>query len=241
MRKAKRQVLQGISQRDFQGLLLSVGKTTRARRPLSPIEVGELCAKCLEAGATIAEITDELKMTDKGMVAKFLRTKEIVPSLRHLVSWGHSADGALGFSVAAQVARLPADQQELAAEAVLKHKLTRDEMTSVIQLLSRSEDPLDKCIDRVVRRRPVVRVRQIVLGAITDGRLATKLGKLTQLKRDDLLLRVVTELFPTAKDFTAKLGIERFTIIGGKTVASTVAADPQVEQHINESLAAGLK
>ena len=66
--------------------------------------------------------------------------------------------------------------------------------------------------------------------------MRTKLGSLSQLERDELLERIVSRVFPGAKDFTAKLGVGRFAIIGGKSVADTVAADSQVEQSINKCL-----
>jgi hypothetical protein len=229
-------MLPGLTSREFQELLLSVGKTTRARRPLSPVEVGELCAKSVDKGANPKEITEELKMTDRGMVSKFLRVRDLVPEIRHLVSWGSSGDGAIGFSVAAQLARLSEGDQATASEAILKYRLTRDEMISVIQLLERSKQPLEACVERVVHRRPVVRIRQIVIGAVTSSQLGAKLCSLSQLKRDELLERIVSRLFPDAKDFTTKLGIGRFAIIGGKSVAQTVAMDTQVEQNINKCL-----
>ena len=139
-------MLKGLTQREFQELNLSVGKTTRARRPLSPLEVADLCAKAIDNGVGRTELTRALKMTDTGMVSKFLRLREIVPEVRHLVSWGYSGDAAIGFSVAAQLARLPLDKQAAAAEAIVKHRLTRDQMISVIQLLERSKQTLAECI-----------------------------------------------------------------------------------------------
>jgi hypothetical protein len=229
-------MLPGLNQREFQELQFSVGKTTRERRPLSPVEVGERCVKSIEKGATHTEITVALKMTDKSMVPKFIRVRNLIPTVRHLVSWGFSGDDAIGFSVAAQLARMPESQQPSASDAILKYQITRNEMISIIQLLERSGDPLDVCVNRVVRRRPIVRIQQIVLGAINSAATATKLLSLTQLQRDDILERVIRRLFPSIKEFTAKLGTERFTIIGGKSVAETVAMDSKIEQNINSCL-----
>jgi hypothetical protein len=226
----------GLSQQEFKELLLSVGKTTRDRRPLSPVEVGELCAKSVAAGASVSQITEALQMTDRGMVVKFQRLLDLVPGVRHLVSWGHSGDGAIGFSTAAELARMSDSNQEIAAEAVLRNRLTRDEMRSVIQLLDRSGDTLEECIERVVRRRPVIRLRQIVLGAVTVDSARKSLASLSQNRRDDILEQVVRRLFPRADKFTSKLGIDRFAIIGGKSVAETVAAEPQIERLINAAL-----
>lgn len=227
-------MLPGLTRKQFQSLLLSVGKTTRARRPLSPVEVGELCAKAMAAGADAKTVTENLKMTDRTMISKFLRVSALAPEIRHLVSWGYSGDGAIGFSVAALLGRLPEADQTVAAEAIIKNKLTRDEMISVIQLVERSKEPLQACIDRVLRRRPVVRVRQFILGAVTASTSIERLSTMSQLERDALLDRIVRRLYPEARDFTPKLGAERFAIIGGKSIAATVAQDSHVEQSINK-------
>jgi len=229
-------MLPGLTQAEFTALLLSVGKTSRDRRPLSPVEAGQLCAKSIAAGTNADEIAKACQLKDRSMVSKFLRVTGFAPEIRHLVSWGNSGDGALGFSTAAEVIKLPAGSHSAACTAALQHRLTRDEMRSVVQLVERSGDSLDDCVVRVVRRRPVVRIRQIVLGAVMDDRLKQALGSMTQLERDDLLGDTIRQLFPSVGDFTAKLGVDRFTIIGGKSIADTVAAEPQMERLINSAL-----
>jgi len=229
-------MLPGLTQDEFTALLLSVGKTARDRRPLSPVEAGEMCAKSVAAGSTPEEIAKACQLKDRSMVSKFQRVTGLSPDIRHLVSWGNSGDGALGFSTAAEMMKLPAVQHPQACSAVLQHRLTRDEMRSVVQLAERSGESFDDCVARVVRRRPVVRLRQIVLGAITNDGTKQALGHMTQLARDDIFSEVIQRIFPAARDFTAKLGIERFTIIGGKSVAATVAAEPQMERLINAAL-----
>ena len=229
-------MLPGLTPAEFTAILLSVGKTSRDRRPLSPVEAGQLCAKSIAAGANADEIAKACQLKDRSMVSKFLRVTGFAPEIRHLVSWGNSGDGALGFSTAAEVMKLPAVDHGAACTAALQHRLTRDEMRSVVQLVERSGDSLDECVVRVVRRRPVVRIRQIVLGAVMDDHLKQALGGMTQLERDDLLGDTIRQLFPSARDFTAKIGVDRFTIIGGKSIADTVAADPQMERLINNGL-----
>lgn len=229
-------MLPDLTQAEFTALLLSVGKTARDRRPLSPVEAGELCARSVAAGSNADDIAKACQLKDRSMVSKFLRVKDLEPEIRHLVSWGNSGDGALGFSTAAELMKLPSRDHGKACTAALQHRLTRDEMRSVVQLVERSGDLLDDCVARVVRRRPVVRVRQIVLGAITDDSTRQSLKGMTQLERDDIFGEVIRCVFPTADDFTAKLGVERFTIIGGKRIADTVASEPQMEQLINTAL-----
>lgn len=229
-------MLPGLTQAEFTALLLSVGKTNRDRRPLSPVEAGLLCTKSITAGSNAGDIARACHLKDSSMISKFLRVTDLSPEIRHLVSWGNSGDGALGFSTAAEVMKLPAVSHSVACTAALQHRFTRDEMRSVVQLVERSGDSLEECIVRVVRRRPVVRVRQVVLGAVTDEPLKRALAGMTQLERDDLLSDTVRGLFPSARDFTAKLGGDRFTIIGGKSIADTVAVEPRMEVLINTGL-----
>ena len=228
-------MLPGLTAQEFQELKFSVGQTTRDRRPLSPMEVGELCEKSIGNGANRQKIAAGLEITE-GMISKFLRLKDLAPEIRHLVSWGYSGDGAIGFSVAAELARRSVTGQKIVSEAILRHRIRRTEILSVFQLFERSKEPLPACVDRVLRRRSSVRIQQIVLGAVTSAESVKRLLSLSQIKRDELLEKIVSRLFPDAKDFTAKLGSDRFAIIGGKSVAQTVAMDARVEQNINKCL-----
>jgi len=228
-------MLPGLTEKEINGLRFSVGQTTRARRPFSPVEVSELCAKSIGNGANPKKIATALQISE-GMLSKFLPLKDLALEIRHLVSWGYSGDGAIGFSVAALLTRLPAVEQEIASSAILKNRITKTEMMSVIQLLERSKEPLEACVNRVILRRPIVRVQQIVLGAVTSIDSKTKLRSLSQLERDELLQQIICRQYPDAKDFTAKLGADRFAIIGGKSIAQTVAMDARLEQNINNFL-----
>ena len=208
--------LPGLSQQEFTDLLLSVGKSLQGRRPLSPVEVGKHCTKSIAAGATPKQITEALMMTDRTMVKKFQRLSDLVPEARHLVGWGHSGDRSISFSTATLLASMSETDQDITGQAVLRHRLTRDETRSIIQLLERSGDTLEACIDRVIRRRPIVRLRYMILGAVIDESAKASLSTLSQNQRDDLLNQVLSRNFPNTDKFTTKLGIDRFTIIGGK-------------------------
>lgn len=226
----------GLTREEFNRLLLSVGKTAKAQRPLSPIEVGEHCAKSIAAGATAPQVAHAIKMTGPTMVTKFLRLQRLEPSVYHLVSWGQSGDGAIGFTVAAEMARLPECDHVCISQQILKYRLTRNELCSIIQLIERSGNTMSHCIERVVNRRPVVRVRQVILGIVTSSALESRIRDYSQLQRDALLEDVVRQVYPEVSEFTAKLGVDRFTIIGGKGVANTLGSDPDFESRLNIAL-----
>ena len=229
-------MLRGLSEREFKELLLSVGGTAKLRRPLEPVEVGQLCAKAERAGVSRKEVTAALQLKDASMVSKFVRLSRLSPSIQHLVEWGQSSDGAIGFSVAAQMARVdPSDQADL-AEMVLKYRLSKTEMISIIQLSQRSGELLADCVTRVVNRRAQVSVRHVVLGAVSDTALQTALERLDQTERDRLLRGALVVLYPSLASVTAKLGSKRFTVTGGKVVSESISRDKDFETRVTEQV-----
>ena len=230
-------MLEGLSEKEFNELLLSVGGTPIARRPYSPVEVGRLCERAETAGATRRQITEALHMKDVSIISKFIAVARLAPRIQHFIWWGRSGRGAIGFSTAAQLSRLDGGDQELMAKYVLKFDFTKAEMISINQLLKRSGDPLDRCVNRVVNRRPVLSVRHIVLGAISSSKLQQALALKTQRERNSLLYSAVLDLYPKVKNFTAKLGTTRFAIVGGKSLADNVGQDKTFEATVCGSLA----
>jgi hypothetical protein len=228
-------MLPGLTARDLEELLLSVGKTPNELRPLSPVEVGERCRAAQAAGATRSQIAEAVALKDTGMIGKFLRLAELHHDVQHLVSWGRTGTDAIGFSVADQVARIPRNEQPKVVEAILRFAPTRDEMASVVQLHDRSGQDLESCLERVVRRRSSVTVRTVILGAISDLALQDQLSHLTQKQRDTALAAVVVELQCATEIAVAKLGVDRFAIVGGRTLA-TITSDANFEQRIGSLL-----
>lgn len=229
--------LPGISPDEYTKLLLSVGGTSNARRPYSPVEVGELLVRTQHKGTSPKEMAVGMKMTNDSMARKFLKLVNLDESILHLVTWGASADKALGFSVAAHLSRLEPSDQPLFAEKCLAYGITKDEATSVIQLYQRSGQSLEECIARVVARRPTTRTLEVILGSIAaDSHVRSVLESMTQLERDELFQQVVNHVYPEVSDFSAKLGKNRFTIIGGKSVGKVVASDKFFSEKLNEGL-----
>ena len=229
-------MLPGLTKEEFNQLLLSVGRTPKQRRPLSPVEVGQLCNKAETSGASRSEITLSLQMTDTGMVSKFLKLSKLDPSLQHLIEWGHSGGGAIGFSVAAQLVRFDALLQPGLAELILKHKLSKSEMISVHQLLDRSGAPLGDCVVRVVKRRPGTEELHIITGAVSETGLQAALNSRTQEQRDRHFDRALHDLLPALGRCVAKLGPSRFTVIGGVAIAKAFTEDRTLEARIAQHL-----
>jgi len=229
--------LRGLTKQEFSQLLLSVGRTPKEQRPLSPVEVGQYCQKAETVGGHARdEITFELYMSDKGMVPKFIRLLELDPSVQHLVEWGHSNDGAIAFSAAALLVRFDKSVQKNIAKKIMEHRLTKTELTSIIQLVTRSQQSPAQCVARIVKRRPITVVRHVIIGSVVGKKLQTHLQSRTQKERDQLAQQVFAEHYPDLKHVTVKLGPKRFTVIGGSLVATAIANDKDFEATISQHL-----
>lgn len=225
-------MLRGLSDVEFNQLMLSVGKTPIAQRPFSPAEVGHLCKRAKLSGSSNYEITVALRMKDTSMISKFIRVADLSPGIQHLVAWGRSGGGVIGFSAAAQLGRFDKDHQELIASEVIKYDLTKSEMISIIQLFARSGQPLIKCVERVISRRPTVTVRDVIVGAVSSHLLRQRLSLMTQRARNGLLESVVKELYPRIGDFTASLGDSRFALVGGRALSDQLTKRRDFESGI---------
>ena len=225
-------MLDGLSLDEFNQLLLSVGRTPIARRPYSPVEVGQLCMRAIKSGVTRDKVTRALRMTDTSMISKFIRVAELPPPIQHLVGWGRSSGGAIGFSTAAQLGRFDARNQEFMSSEIIKYGLTKSEMISINQLLDRSGQPLGQCVQRVIRRRPSVTVRHVVLGAVSSRRLQDELSLMTQRQRNVLLRNAVDELYPNVGEVSANLGNNKFALVGNRSLAAEIGEDRNFEASI---------
>lgn len=229
-------MLEGLTESDFRNTLLSVGRTEIQGRPLSPVEVGVNCEKALKAGASRSIIAKELQLTGPTMVAKFLQLEKLAPEVLHLVNWGTSEGESLGFSSAVELSKMAPDHHEAVAKDILKYAMLKTEVVSVRQLFKRSGNDLATCIKRVLSRKPVTVLRHVVMGAVQEASLQDKLAGMTQRQRDEVLKGIVCGLYPQADSYSAKLGKNRFTVVGGKSIAHTLADDEDFESKINVAL-----
>jgi len=231
----------GVSTEQLEQMLLSVGRANQERRPLTPVEVGGLCLQALEAGTSRTTLTAELGMTDQSMIAKFIRVAQLSPVVRHLVDWGRSGRGAIGFSVASQLGRFAREEQEQIAESILKHELTKTEMIGIHQLYERSGDSLEACVARMVRRRPVTITRFVFVGAVADKEAQVGLAERSQRQRDRLLEAALTRLIGRRIWMGAKLGQDRFAVLCAAEGARVIEAMDSFEIEIGRSIAIVLR
>ena len=228
-------MLLGLDPTELRELQLSVG-THRGERSLTPVEVADRYAVALEGGSSKADCARETQLTAPTMVERFLTLRKLPSGLKHLVEWGESGKGVIGFSGAVELTRFEAESQEAMGLAIVEHELTKKEITSIRQLLERSSDPLPQCLARVLRRRPVVRHVEVILGSIDAADLQAILQMRSQRERNELLRAVLDELVPGADITSARLGSSSFSVVGPRGIVPRLDELSDPERMIQEAL-----
>ena len=229
----------GLTHTELRELQLSVG-TGRAARPLTPVEVADRYAVALEAGASRGECAKETQLRDHTMVDRFLKLRELPASITHLVDWGRSGKGAIGFSGAVELTHFRPETQEAVGVAIVEHELTKKEIVSIRQLNERSSDSLRRCIQRVLRRRPVVRHVEIVLGSVGPNDLQTALEEYSQRERNVILRAALEALVPDADITSARLGTTSFSVVGPRGVVARLDELGRPEVEIQQAIRRGM-
>ena len=228
-------MLLGMDSIELRELQMSVG-THRGERPLTPVEVADRYSVALKAGSSKADCARVTQLADPTMVERFLMLRKLPSGLKHFVDWGESGKGVIGFSVAVELTRFDSESQEEMGLAIVEHELTKKEITSIRQLLDRSSDPLQRCLARVLGRRPVVRHFEVILGSIDEADLKTIFERRSQRQRNELLCAALEELVPGAKITSARLGTSSFSVVGPRGVVARLDKLGDPERMIQHAL-----
>lgn len=217
-------MLPGLNGLEIGRLRMSVGYGTHKKgRPLSPVEVGKLLRQAQDAGASLEGCAKCLKLSGTSQLSRFLRIFDLPPDLRHLVSWGRSAD-SIGFTTAVELVRVTdPDDQRAIATAVLEQGLKTDEVRQVAQIRRRSKKPIQKCLTEVLGMRPTVERRYLFIGAVGDGDLEAALAEMTQAERNVLLNSGLEALGLTGA--SGRLGEQLFTLVGDEHLNSRLRGE----------------
>lgn len=217
-------------------LLLSVG-THRGRRPLSPFEVAELFDRAISQGATLAECASAASLEGTTWVSRFLRLLKLPPTVTHLVDWG-GGSGTIGLSNASEIARLEnGEDEEKVIRTVLANRLNVSEVRQVVQLRKRSNRLVDACLEEVLKMRPQIEKRYLLIGAVTNAIVKERLAPMTQHQRDDVFARVMARYEKGLTLFVRKLGLERFTLVGDDRFGRFISDKKDIlEQEINDAV-----
>ena len=221
-------MLAGLTRVELRELQRSVG-IHRGVRDLTPVEIADRYVVALKAGASKAECAQETQLADPTMVDRFLKLLDLPSRLKHLVEWGKSGKGVIGFSGAVELTQFPRESRETMGLKIVEHELTKKEIISVRQLLERSSDSLPRCLERVLRRRPVVKHVEVVLGSIGETDLQIILQEYSQRQRNDILRAALDEIAPGVSVTSARLGTSSFSVVGPRGVVARLDehSDPE--------------
>lgn len=213
--------MRGISSYELRQLILSVG-TRKSTRLLTPVEVGRLIQKALDAGETRIEIADRLHLVGTTMIGRFISILSLPPQVQQLVGWG-SDSATIPTESASQIARLKSTEEQISlAKVVLECRFNKSEIRQVIQIRQRSGNPIDKCIKSVLNQRPVIEKRHVIIGELRSEKLREYLARTSQLERDNLLISTVEKHLPGVSHLGCKVGDGYFLLVGDDNFYDTV-------------------
>lgn len=224
----------GLSPEEEKELILSVG-THRAGRRLTPLEVARLFQRMTAHGATLKDCAELVQFEGTTMVSRFLRLLELEPDIQHLVDWGQSGS-TIAFTAATELSRLDRQEQRQAVREILENGLKSQEVKQLVQLRRRSGKSLDVCVEEIVRLRPQIERRHVILGAVTDPQLKSSLEGVLQSERDRYLQEVIRSVFSLRSGFACRLGVDRFTITADEVTGDKILAHEEFEQELNSGL-----
>ena len=229
----------GLSPEEEKELILSVG-THRSGRRLSPLEVAQFFGRMTTHGASLKDCADLVQFEGTTMVSRFLRLLELEPDIQHLVDWGQSGS-TVAFTAATELSKLDRSEQRPAVREILENGLKSQEVKQLVQLRRRSGKSLDVCAEEIVRLRPQIERRHVIIGAVTDPEVKSALESVLQTERDRYLLEVIRSVFGLRSGFACRLGVDRFTVTADEITGDRILAHEEFEQEINSGLKERIK
>lgn len=205
--------MKGLSASTTRDLILSVG-THKPRRRLSPVEVAEALQQTIDAGTELRELAQALHLEGPTMIRRFLRLLDLPSEVRPLVDWG-SGSSSLSFTTASHLARLDStDEQKKLATAVLENQLSKSEVKQVVQIRERSGRAIEESLDAVLRLRPEIEKRFMIIGQLRSQKLKKQLEEMNHTERTALLRVAMQRHGPGLPQFGAKLTTTHFVLVG---------------------------
>jgi hypothetical protein len=143
---------------------------------------------------------------------------------------------------ASYIARLDSNSDQVAAvQGILEYNFSSTETRQLVETRFKSGQPIGECVNSMLRQRPRIEKRHVLVGAIISQDLSHKLESMTQAERDELLRLAVLQGIGDLSVWSGTLGSSRFTLIGGEGFLGEVNASvSNFEETINKSLEAAI-
>jgi hypothetical protein len=145
-------------------------------------------------------------------------------------------------TTASQIGRLQSgDDQSAAVEAIIAHNMSSDEARQLVETRIHSQSPMPDCINRILKLRPRIIRKYLLVGVVTSEIVAARLRDMTQEERDRLLRNAVTNNLGKLPEWSGRLGISRFHLLGDEEFALAIKGLPNgFESAMNFGLEAEL-
>ncbi len=219
-------------------LILTLG-SDRAERRFDPLKTAQTLDQALKGGGSFKEVADLVGFKGTSVLREIHRLLRLAPEIQHLVQW-RARPPALSMTSASYVARLDDTSDQLAAiQAILEHDFSSTETRQLIETRFKSKLPIGECVKSMMRLRPHIDKKHLLVGAIISQDLSHSLEDMAQAERDELLRLAVLHGLGELSPWSGTLGSTRFTLIGGENFLDEVNASvSNFEEAINKSLEA---
>jgi hypothetical protein len=195
------------------------------------------------AGHSPKEIAEALHLEGTTMIGRFRRLLTLPPDVRLVTDWG-SSRVTISFTSAYEISGLKAaEEQSEACKAALEQGMTSAELRSAVQLRKRGTPSIGSAILAVLKGRPTIIRRHLIVGGISEHTLQHRLALMTQIERDSLLMEIVSSRYRLQEgaDVSGRLAPDRFTLSCSEAVGNHIVKDPEnFELSIAEALSARL-
>jgi hypothetical protein len=201
----------GLTDIQWQELLLSVN-THRKTRRLSPVETATHLDIALSK-TDLHSLAQALGFSDTTTIVKIRRLKDLPAELGALVEWG-TANGSVSMSTAAELMRIPSI--EVAADAIkaaVEHSLNKEEARQLVQILERSKDPLETCLNKVLLTRPRVEQSELIVGSLLSPMAQEKVLRVGAEPAAKKLRLLLAKNFPSILCQSVRIRDGRFSLL----------------------------
>lgn len=207
--------LPGLTEQQTTDLKFSVNPITGVPRPLSPIEVMKLIQILVDQKMSKKDISEALDTELSNINNYFDRMKKLIPEVQELVGWLQTDKKQLklGYSSVWHYSRLGEEGQKWIYKKHLENNCTRDEIRDTAQLLNRGFGTLEECFAEILDRRPNKIVQTLITGKIMNEDLIIKLKHISQLNRDQIFEKVISELFGKEIPIKTTLTMQKFHLL----------------------------